>query len=107
MTETLTPPTKVGYLGAIMPQKGRNLIDFSAAMGYESVLVDALWDTQIGREKIAVKLKLSLPMFAAGSQLKVYSDTPALEGSLNSVKLSKKQQIQVPIPCNGGVVITQ
>lgn len=28
-------------------------IDFSAAMGYETVLVDALWDTQIGRDKIA------------------------------------------------------
>lgn len=27
-------------------------IDFSAAMGYESVLIDALWDTQIGRDKI-------------------------------------------------------
>jgi hypothetical protein len=27
-------------------------IDFSAAMGYETVLVDALWDKQIGREKI-------------------------------------------------------
>ena len=31
----------------------KRYIDFSAAMGYESVLVDALWDTQIGREKIA------------------------------------------------------
>lgn len=28
-------------------------VDFSAALGYETVLVDALWDTQIGREKIA------------------------------------------------------
>lgn len=28
-------------------------IDFSAAMGYQTVLIDALWDTQIGREKIA------------------------------------------------------
>ena len=27
-------------------------IDFSAAMGYQSVLVDALWDTQIGYDKI-------------------------------------------------------
>lgn len=27
-------------------------IDFSAAMGYETVLVDALWDKQIGREKM-------------------------------------------------------
>ena len=31
----------------------KRYIDFSAAMGYESVLIDALWDTQIGREKIA------------------------------------------------------
>lgn len=61
----------------------------------------------INAQEAPVKLKLSLPMFAAGSQLKVYSDTPALEGSLKSVKLSKKQQIQVSIPCNGGVVITQ
>lgn len=28
-------------------------IDFSAAMGYESLLVDALWDTQIGYDKMA------------------------------------------------------
>ncbi|WP_266365428.1 glycoside hydrolase family 97 protein [Tellurirhabdus rosea] len=28
-------------------------IDFSAAMGYQTVLIDALWDTQIGRDKIA------------------------------------------------------
>lgn len=28
-------------------------IDFSAAMGWESLLVDALWDVQIGRDKIA------------------------------------------------------
>ena len=31
----------------------KKYIDFSAAMGYQSVLVDALWDTQIGRDKIA------------------------------------------------------
>lgn len=29
-----------------------NYINFSAAMGYKTVLVDALWDKQIGREKI-------------------------------------------------------
>lgn len=28
-------------------------IDFSASMGYETILVDALWDTQIGRDRIA------------------------------------------------------
>ena len=30
----------------------KNYIDFSAAMGWESVLVDALWDSQIGYEGI-------------------------------------------------------
>lgn len=31
----------------------KNYIDFSAAMGYRSVLIDALWDVQIGYDKIA------------------------------------------------------
>lgn len=31
----------------------KQYIDFSAAMGYETILVDALWDTQIGKDKIA------------------------------------------------------
>ncbi|WP_343706608.1 glycoside hydrolase family 97 catalytic domain-containing protein [Flavobacterium sp.] len=31
----------------------KEYIDFSAAMGYETILIDALWDTQIGRDKIA------------------------------------------------------
>lgn len=30
----------------------KEYIDFSAAMGYGTILVDALWDTQIGRDKI-------------------------------------------------------
>ena len=30
----------------------KEYIDFSAAMGWETILVDALWDTQIGRAKI-------------------------------------------------------
>lgn len=30
----------------------KQYIDFSAAMGYETILIDALWDTQIGRDKI-------------------------------------------------------
>ncbi|TDW47835.1 glycosyl hydrolase family 97 [Flavobacterium sp. 270] len=31
----------------------KQYIDFSAAMNYETILIDALWDTQIGRDKIA------------------------------------------------------
>lgn len=30
----------------------KEYIDFTASMGWETVLVDALWDTQIGREKV-------------------------------------------------------
>jgi len=31
----------------------KQYIDFSNAMGYQTILVDALWDTQIGKDKIA------------------------------------------------------
>lgn len=38
--------------GATVFDVQKEYIDFSAAMGYETVLVDALWDTQIGYDKI-------------------------------------------------------
>ena len=53
-----------------------------------------------------LKKTVSLPMIAAGSSLQVYSDDAKLQGSLKTIKLNKKQQITVTIPCNGGVVIT-
>lgn len=31
----------------------KQYIDFAAAMGWESLLIDAMWDTQIGRDRIA------------------------------------------------------
>lgn len=45
----------------------KRYIDFSAAMGYESVLVDALWDTQIGRDSIAMLAK-----YGAGKNVALY-----------------------------------
>ncbi|WP_300811901.1 glycoside hydrolase family 97 protein [uncultured Bacteroides sp.] len=45
----------------------KRYIDFSAAMGYQSVLVDALWDTQVGRDKIA-----ELARYAAGKGVALY-----------------------------------
>jgi hypothetical protein len=44
-------------------------------------------------------------MFAKDTELKVYSDDAQLNGSVNTVKQNKKQQIAVTIPCNGGLVI--
>ncbi|MBN2742380.1 MAG: glycoside hydrolase family 97 protein [Marinilabiliaceae bacterium] len=38
--------------GATVYNVQKEYIDFSAAMGYQTVLVDALWDTQIGYDKI-------------------------------------------------------
>ncbi len=38
--------------GATVYDVQKEYIDFSAALGYQTILVDALWDTQIGRDKI-------------------------------------------------------
>jgi hypothetical protein len=46
-------------------------------------------------------------MFAAGSDMRVYSDDGELNGSVKTARQNKKQQIKVTIPCNGGLVITQ
>ncbi|MDR7369933.1 glycoside hydrolase family 97 catalytic domain-containing protein [Flavobacterium aquidurense] len=45
----------------------KQYIDFSAAMGYETILVDALWDTQIGKDKIA-----ELAEYGAGKGVGLY-----------------------------------
>ena len=39
----------------------KRYIDFSAAMGYQSVLIDAFWDKQIGYEKIAELARYGKP----------------------------------------------
>ena len=59
----------------------------------------------INADEQPLKKTISLPMIAAGSQLKVYSDDAKLQGSLKTMKQSKKQQLTVTIPCNGGVVV--
>ena len=59
----------------------------------------------INADEQPLKKTISLPMIAAGSQLKVYSDDAKLQGSVKTMKQSKKQQLTVTIPCNGGVVV--
>ena len=59
----------------------------------------------INAQEQPLALTLPLPMFEKNSLLSVYSDNAQLEGSLTSVKLNKKQQMKVTIPCNGGLVI--
>ena len=43
----------IGMDGSCNYDEQKRYIDFSAAMGYQTVLIDALWDVQIGRDKIA------------------------------------------------------
>ena len=59
----------------------------------------------INADEQPLKKTISLPMIAAGSQLKVYSDDAKLQGSVKTMKQNKKQQLTVTIPCNGGVVV--
>lgn len=42
----------IGMDGSCNYNEQKRYIDFAHDMGYESVLIDALWDTQIGRDKI-------------------------------------------------------
>ena len=52
-------------------------------------------------------MKIKLPMFTAGEELQCYSDDKKLEGSVKSFKLNKKQEVEITIPENGGLVITK
>ena len=61
----------------------------------------------INAEEQPKVLTLNLPMFEKNAPLSLYSDNAQLEGSQTTVKLNKKQQLKVTIPCNGGVVITK
>ena len=61
----------------------------------------------INAQKEPLKLNLNLPMFDANQTVKFYSDDANLNGSVKDVKISKKQQMAITIPCNGGLVITK
>jgi hypothetical protein len=59
----------------------------------------------INGQKETLKLKLKLPMFAAGETVQYYSDDKDLNGSLKPLKINKKQEVTLTIPFNGGVVL--
>lgn len=61
----------------------------------------------VNAEKTALTKKITLPMLNAGATAKMYSDDAQLNGSVKKVKINKKKQMTVTIPCNGGLVIMQ
>ncbi len=60
----------------------------------------------VNAEKATLTKKVTLPMLKAGTA-KLYSDDAQLKGSVKDVKIGKKKQMTVTIPCNGGLVIMQ
>lgn len=66
---------------------------------------DTWYIAGVNAQKEPLKLKVKLPMIEAGKEVKVYSDNKDLEGDLQTVKLNKRQEVQITIPCNGGMVI--
>ena len=72
---------------------------------------DTWYIAGINAEKEPVKKTISLPMFVKDTQLTVYADDakytndPNVVGSVKTVKQNKKQQMNIVIPENGGIVI--
>lgn len=61
----------------------------------------------VNAQQEPLKMKLSLPMLQANGTAKVYTDNKDLQGSVKEQKISKKQEMTITIPCNGGIVIEQ
>lgn len=66
---------------------------------------DKWYVTGVNAEKTPLKKRLDLSMFPAGTTVNLYSDDAKLNGSLKQVNITKKQTMDITIPCNGGIVI--
>jgi hypothetical protein len=56
-------------------------------------------------QKETLKVKVELPMFEGGDKVKLYSDDEQLNGSVSELKIKKNREVEITIPCNGGVLI--
>ena len=66
---------------------------------------DKWYGVGVNAQKEPLKLKIKLPMFAAGETIQYYSDDKDLNGSVKPLKMNKKQEVTLTIPCNGGIVL--
>lgn len=60
----------------------------------------------VNAQKETLKLKVNLPMFSNGEKVRLFSDDKVLQGGVKQIGIGKKQELQLTIPCNGGVLIT-
>ena len=61
----------------------------------------------VNAQKETLKLKVNLPMFSNGEKVRLFSDDKASQGGVKQIEIGKKQELQLAIPCNGGVLITR
>ena len=61
----------------------------------------------VNAQKETLKLKVNLPMFSNGEKVRLFSDDKALQGSVKQIGIGKKQELQLSIPCNGGILIVK
>jgi len=46
-------------------------------------------------------------MFMPGDQVRVFTDNEELQGNVRQIKVNKKQELQLAMPCNGGILIVE
>ena len=61
----------------------------------------------VNAQKETLQLKVNLPMFSNGEKVRLFSDDKALQGSVKQIGIGKKQELQLSIPCNGGILIVK
>lgn len=59
----------------------------------------------VNAQQETLKLKVKLPMLNAGTEIQIYQDNASLQGSVKQSKLNKKQEAELSIPCNGGILL--
>lgn len=59
----------------------------------------------INAQKEALKIKLKLPMLTSGAALKYYFDDEALNGKVKTLSLKNNKEVEIKIPCNGGILL--
>ena len=61
----------------------------------------------VNAQKETLQLKVNLPMFSNGEKVRLFSDDKVLQGGVKQIGIGKKQELQLTIPCTGGVLITK
>ena len=68
---------------------------------------DKCYIAGVNAQKETLKLKVNVPMFSNGEKVRLFSDDKVLQGGVKQIGIGKKQELQLSIPCNGGILIVK